>query len=82
MIVLLLFVIFRFYAVSIPPKTYSVLSGQYSRRLELAERRGFIYDRNGNRLVSNEYSYSLYLEAGSFPYLNSDKNVLLDLAFM
>lgn len=40
-------VIFRFYAVMSYGKAEQVLSGQYLRRLDAAERRGTIYDRNG-----------------------------------
>ena len=41
--------------------------GYYYRTVPIQAQRGEIFDRNGNALVSNVYSYSLYLDAGSLP---------------
>ncbi len=40
------------------------------RTLTVKALRGEIFDRNGKPLVSNEYSYNVYLDAGSFPKTN------------
>ena len=55
----------------------SYSDGYRRRTVTIQALRGEIYDKNGKLLVSNEYTYSLYLESGSFPYQNDDKNALL-----
>ncbi|MBR5322004.1 MAG: hypothetical protein IKU48_00460 [Clostridia bacterium] len=40
------------------------------RTLTVKALRGEIFDRNGNPLVSNEYTYNVYLDGGSFPKTN------------
>lgn len=47
LMILLLLVSGRLYAVMISDTASEVLGGQYTRKLDVAERRGFIYDRNG-----------------------------------
>ena len=49
---MLAFVILRLYIVSSADTASQVLSGQYSRKLTVAERHGFIFDRNGKLLNS------------------------------
>lgn len=48
------FVMLRLYSVTSENKASQVLSGQYSRKITVAERRGFIYDRNGEYLNTLE----------------------------
>ena len=55
----------------------SYSDGYRRRTVTIQALRGEIYDKNGKLLVSNEYTYSLYLESGSFPYQNDEKNALL-----
>ena len=43
-----------------PPQTTT-------RTFTIKALRGEIYDRNGNKLVSNSYSYSIYLDGSDFP---------------
>ncbi len=47
------------------------------RTLTVRAIRGEIYDRNGNKLVSNEYSYNIYIEKGGYPTENSQINDML-----
>lgn len=44
--------------------TYSVPT--YKRTVTIRAQRGEIFDRNGNPLVTNEYTYELYFDYGSF----------------
>ncbi len=48
-----------------------------TRTVRIAAQRGQIYDRNGVALVTNTYSHSVRLDAGSMPASNADKNALL-----
>ena len=49
--------------------------GNFRTRTEpIQALRGEIYDRNGKPLVTNEYYYEVYLDAGSFPTGNARKN--------
>lgn len=52
LISMLAFVILRLFIVSSADTASQVLSGQYSRKLTVAERHGFIFDRNGKLLNS------------------------------
>ena len=45
--------------------TESYSDGYFYRTVPIQAQRGEIFDRNGNALVSNTYTYSLYLDAGS-----------------
>lgn len=45
-----------------------VLSGQYSRKLEIAERSGFVFDRNGKLCGIAEDGYSVYADPAKIPY--------------
>ena len=47
------------------------------RTVSVEAMRGEIYDRNGNKLVSNSYSYNVCLEAGNYPKTNSEINGML-----
>jgi len=47
------------------------------RTLTVRAVRGEIYDRNGNKLVSNEYSYNIYIEKGGYPTENEKINSML-----
>ena len=60
--------------------TEAVTDKTYVRYETIQAQRGEIFDRNGNLLVANKYTYSVYLDGGSFPVKNSEKNaVLLEL---
>ena len=58
-------VIFRLYAVMSYGKAEQVLSGQYIRRLDAAERRGMIYDRNGIPINNKKDGYICIVDPGS-----------------
>jgi len=47
------------------------------RTLKIKAMRGEIFDRNGNKLVANDYTYSVYLDAGGFPKTNKEINLTL-----
>ena len=50
-------------------------SAKYTERtLTVKAIRGEIFDRNGVPLVSNEYTYNVYLDGGSFPKSNYEAN--------
>ncbi len=57
--------------------TETVTERTYTRLEPIQAQRGEIYDRNGNLLVGNKYTYSVYLDGGSFPRMNEDKNELI-----
>ena len=48
-----------------------------TRRVPIQAIRGEIYDRNGEALVTNLYSYDLQLEYSSFPDTEAEKNTML-----
>ena len=48
-----------------------------TRKVPIQAIRGEIYDRNGTPLVTNQYTYDLQLEYGSFPDRESEKNAML-----
>lgn len=59
-----------YYTETSGPKTYT--------RTEIIQaQRGNIYDCNGNALVSNTFSYDIYLDAGSLPRAAEDRNAIL-----
>ncbi len=47
MLAMMSFTVFRLYAVMSFGRASEVLSGQYTRRIDVVQRRGFIFDRNG-----------------------------------
>lgn len=47
------------------------------RRVTLYATRGEIFDRNGVPLITNDYSYTVCFEAGSFPYDKTEGNALI-----
>ena len=49
----------------------------YTRTEPIQAFRGEIYDRNGTPLVTNQYTYTLQLDYGSFPTKNADANTIL-----
>ncbi|MBO5195740.1 MAG: hypothetical protein J6C03_01430 [Clostridia bacterium] len=57
--------------------TETVVTKTYTRTEPIQAQRGEIYDRNGKVLVENKYTYDLYLDGGSFPKSNEDKNNIL-----
>lgn len=86
-IVVCLIFIARLINIQIAGKDYyteTFHDGYYYRTVPIQAQRGEIFDRNGNNLVSNVYSYSLYLDAGSLPKEQSAINLrllsLLELA--
>ena len=61
---------------------YSMSSavGSVKRTVKVQAQRGEIYDRNGNKLVENDFSYDILLDYGSMPYSSAGKNdVILSL---
>lgn len=57
--------------------------GYYYRSVPIQAQRGEIFDRNGKLLVSNTYTYSLYLDAGSLTADQNERNLfILDLLKM
>ena len=57
LLALSLFLVFRLYTVTSGEKASQVLSGQYLRKIEVAQRRGFIYDRSGSLLNARQKGY-------------------------
>ncbi|MBE6588046.1 MAG: hypothetical protein E7647_06500 [Ruminococcaceae bacterium] len=54
--------------------------GYFYRSVPIQAQRGEIFDRNGNVLVSNTYTYNLYLDAGSLTADQNSRNLfILDL---
>ena len=49
-----------YYSMSVPSRTYS-------RTVTVQAQRGEIFDRNGNALVSNNYSHNIILDYASLP---------------
>ncbi len=47
------------------------------RTLTVRAARGEIYDRNGNKLVSNKYSYNIYIEKSGYPETDTEVNSML-----
>lgn len=58
---------------------YTETSGEktYTRTEIIQAQRGNIYDANGTALVSNKFSYNLYLDAGSLPTGAEERNAIL-----
>lgn len=54
--------------------TEGLRTKSYTRTVKIQAQRGCIYDRNGNPLVTNTYTYDMFLDAGSIGYLNEEKN--------
>lgn len=54
--------------------TETLRTGNLTRTVKIRAQRGCIYDRNGKPLVSNEYTYDIYLDAGSIGKTESGKN--------
>ncbi len=52
-------------------------SGQYTRTEKIQAHRGEIYDRNGNKLVANEYTYDIRLDYGSMSRVSAERNHVL-----
>lgn len=57
LVLMMLFLIFRLYAVTESGIAAQVLSGQYTRKLNAVGRRGFIFDRNGETLNAQRDGY-------------------------
>jgi len=49
----------------------------YTRKEIISAQRGEIYDRNGKPLVTNEYSRSIVLDYGDFPWTADEVNTLI-----
>ena len=54
--------------------TETLRTGNLTRTVKIRAQRGCIYDRNGKALVSNQYTYDIYLDAGSIGRTESEKN--------
>lgn len=59
-----------YYSMSTPMRTYS-------RTVTLQAQRGEIFDRNGNALVSNDYSYDIALDYASLPADERESNDIM-----
>ncbi len=57
--------------------TETVTEKTYTRTEPIQAQRGEIFDRNGKALVENEYTYNLYLDGGSFPKAEKEKNAII-----
>ncbi|MBQ2729975.1 MAG: hypothetical protein IJF69_04295 [Clostridia bacterium] len=55
----------------------SYSDGYKYRTVSIQAQRGEIFDRNGNLLVSNVYSYSLHLDAGSLTTDQNQRNLFI-----
>jgi penicillin-binding protein 2 len=57
-------VFFRLYSISVSDysKVMPALSGQYTRRLDVSERRGFIFDRSGNIIAGFADAYNCIVD--------------------
>lgn len=55
----------------------SYSDGYFYRSVPIQAQRGEIFDRNGKALVSNVYTYSLYLDAGSLTADQNERNLLI-----
>ncbi len=51
--------------------------GYFYRTVPIQAQRGEIFDRNGNALVSNTYTYSIYLDAGSLTADQNERNLFI-----
>ena len=54
--------------------TETLRTGNLTRTVKIRAQRGCIYDRNGKALVSNQYTYDIFLDAGSIGRTESEKN--------
>ncbi len=59
-----------YYSTSAQPK-------EYTRQVKIQAQRGEIFDRNGKKLVSNEYSYDVSLDYSSRPSTQAEMNDLI-----
>ena len=59
-----------YYSMSTPSRTYS-------RTVKIQAQRGEIFDRNGNALVSNEYSHNIALDYASLPVSDKESNDII-----
>ncbi len=55
----------------------AIASGNKTRTVKIQAQRGEIYDRNGKKLVGNEFYYDLKLDYSSMPKSTAEKNRLL-----
>ena len=78
-----IFYVFTFIDLQVSGQDYYLMSPDvttYTRRVKLQAQRGEIYDRNGNNLVENVFSYDIRLDYSSMPYSSAGKNeVILSL---
>lgn len=78
-VALSLFVSLRLFIISFDStSSQSVLSGQYSRKLAIADRDGFVFDRNGELLSHDEDGFITYVNpvrADPSEYLDIAKNL-------
>ena len=57
--------------------TEAYSDGYFYRSVPIQAQRGEIFDRNGKPLVTNTYTYSLYLDAGSLTTDQGDRNLFI-----
>lgn len=57
--------------------TEAYSDGYFYRSVPIQAQRGEIFDRNGKPLVTNTYTYSLYLDAGSLTADQGDRNLFI-----
>ena len=74
------FTVFRLYVISESTVASQVLTGQYTRRLPVASRRGFIYDRNGKPLSAKQNGYICLTDPSKCTNLRSHAERLSELS--
>lgn len=74
------FTVFRLYVISESTAASEVLTGQYSRSLPVASRRGFIYDRCGNLLCVKQNGYISLVDPSKCKNARSDAESLSELS--
>ena len=78
-----IFYVFTFIDLQVSGQDYYSMSPDvttYTRKVKLQAQRGEVYDRNGKKLVANDFSYDIRLDYSSMPYSSAGKNdVILKL---
>ncbi|MBR5447337.1 MAG: hypothetical protein IKV40_02820 [Clostridia bacterium] len=75
-----IFYVFTFIDLQVSGQDYYSMSPDvttYTRKVKLQAQRGEVYDRNGKKLVANDFSYDIRLDYGSMPYSSAGKNEII-----